>query len=253
MQLDVAECSAPERHQQVHGISSSAEGENTYDRTHDADSDHANVSTVFTVMPQNSAYELVSKCIADCGDEDAGIDLNDPEQVSTLCDDSAFAEASDKIRIVIHSPRTRLGILMRPGMSEVARQRNGRGEANEDERKLAAILVRLLSILSLLLSAGKDAILLVPWPGGSTSSLQESPLLHDNLKHRLSFRRFCSAPWHAECDYEVASSSYDLLDRDSLEDVLTTAVASERSADSDSGTLPRPIAVGGSASCHPRG
>ena len=123
-------------------------------------------SYILTVMPATCpAGKLVSDAMANMHVVEYLIDLDDNEQLDNLCDDTAFRSAAVKVKGIVEDPRCTAGVFIQPQMSIDA---GATIQSNkESTRKAAAILLRTLALLPLLVSAGREALWIVPWPAGS--------------------------------------------------------------------------------------
>ena len=131
-------------------------------------SDDAAELKVLTVIPQGPILDLVSSALEGTGIVDHAIDLDDPEQVDNLCDDTCFTRAARKLKSVIQGGDFLAGLFMHPGMTP--RRSDNQGK-KEDSRKAAAILLRMLTIIGMIMSADKRALLIIPWPLGSDETI----------------------------------------------------------------------------------
>ena len=161
-----------------------------------AHADTPSVISAVTISPCTPAYELISSCLAEGSVDDFNTNLSDPVEISNICDDTSFNQALPRIKAIIGSDCLRAGFMVLPGMtgssavsseapvsSEWDRRPNKcpsqrewialKSKEKEGQRTEAAILIRMLCIMSLLIAAGKRAIMLVPWPAGSTDTLME--------------------------------------------------------------------------------
>ena len=120
-----------------------------HDRDRDDHSDVARELNVLTVIPQGPILDLVSSALEGTGVIDHAIDLDDPEQVGNLCDDTCFARATRKLRAVIGDGNFLAGLFTHPGMAP--RRSDNKGK-KEDSRKAAAILLRMLTIIGMAMS-----------------------------------------------------------------------------------------------------
>ena len=168
----------------------------------DGHEDHG-VPMFITVMPSGPAYDVVSQALGNKVDE-SYIDLADDEQVRDFCDDSAFGQIADLFKYHLLHADVLGGIFMHPGMVPS-------GELNVTKKKEAmrhasAILVRIVSIITLLISAGKDIFVLVSWPQDSMDSILDFRLINEQLRSVLKSSRYSVPPWQGGGCYEIVSS-----------------------------------------------
>ena len=118
---------------------------------------------------------------------DYNINLADEKVREELCDDTSFIRACARIRTIISSPVVSSGMIMHLGMTRedgddkkiptsprpnicptreewIAMKSN----MQEAHRRDAALLLRLLSMIMLIITAGRDVFFIVPWPSSSS-------------------------------------------------------------------------------------
>ena len=64
-----------------------------------------------------------------------------------------------------------------------------RSKAKENQRNGAAVLVRLLTIFAMLVSSGRQVLLLIPWPSRSSTTLLNSKRFDEELKKNGAFNQ----------------------------------------------------------------
>ena len=145
------------------------------------------MKSILTVMPEGPAYELASAEFELHGITDFNVCLSDAAQIDNLCDDTAFAHSIPKFTNIADDDALTGGMLMHPGMkcdgdeseSKSWEQRPNtcpsqaewitmRSNAKESQRKAAAILVRVITIMAMIINAGKD----VDWPLVASRSMR---------------------------------------------------------------------------------
>ena len=211
----------------------------TDDRRRPAPSDPAPITgtSVFTISPECPAYDLIAGEFEHRGIDDLNVNLSDIEQSGSFCGDTAFTQSLSKVKKIINDARTMAGIMIHPGMLENApAPAHGEADANscpsreqwiklksqakESNRSMAAILVRMLTVLALLLNSGKQLMLMVPWPAGSEESVMKSKLMDETTKRRLKSVRYAVHPWADDATYEVITNSGVFNNEVSLEDAI---------------------------------
>ena len=94
-------------------------------------------------------------------------------------------------------------------------------KSKEAQRSNAALLIRMLTIRSLVIPSGKEVLLMVPWFRNSKGSLMASDLIDNNIKDTLTSSRYEVSPWQGDAAYEVVTNMSVDLSTYSLEDVIT--------------------------------
>ena len=189
---------------------------------------------VLTVIPRGPILDLVSSALEGTGIADHAIDLEDPEQVDNLCDDTCFSQATRKLRDLIADGNFLAGLFMHPGMTSQKSNKQGK---KEDSRKAAAILLRMLAIIGMIISADKRTLLIVPWPLGSGETITDSKLITPDMLSKVHTTKYSAPPWQDDVEYELVTN-FELDASISLEDVVRTFVTGN-SDDTQHGVIPQ--------------
>ena len=113
----------------------------------------------------------------------------------------------------------------------------------------------MITILTLLLQAGKDVMLLIPWPSQSDDNIMSSKLIGDFIGDLLQLVKYVVPPWEEEASYEVVANSGAFDDKASLEDAMLNFFSDTVAASTSTSSAgpPCPSGVGVQASRCPRG
>ena len=150
-------------------------------------SPHTTPSSVLTVMPRGPAHEVAQKTLDATQIVEYAIDLNDARQVDDLCDDTAFKSAACRIKELVNQESFTVGLFAHPGMSIDA---NIKHESKEKIRRAAALLLRTVTLIAILLAADRRILWLVPWPSDSDESILDSTLVDKRVSTRLASHRY---------------------------------------------------------------
>ena len=238
----------------------------------DADApNHNNTDDNVVSPPENYAYQLVAHELDKLKLVDFNINLDDPDQAANLCDDTAFTQGMPKLQSITTSSSLIAGIRIHPGMDDDRQNHNVssdrpnicpsreeciamRSKAKENQRNGAAVLVRLLTIFAMLVSSGRQALLLIPWPSRSTTTLLNSRFLDEELKKKVRAIKYEVPPWTTDASYEVITTSSTFNSDISLEDATKEFIDTSSSSLQSSTASPScPTGVGGACFALPSG
>ena len=95
-----------------------------------------------------------------------------------------------------------------------------KAEAKENQRSGAAILVRLITIMAMLIEAGCRTMLLAPWPPSSKEPLMNWKLLDEKIKSKVKAYKYEAPPWASEASSDIIANCDIFGGGDSQEDAM---------------------------------
>ena len=115
-------------------------------------------------MQKGPAYEVAQRTLDATQIVEHAIDLDDDRQVDELCDDTAFKSAAGRVKKLVNEVSFTVGLFAHTGMNIDVKIKR---ESKEKIRRAAALLLRTVTLIAILLSADRKILWLVPWPSDS--------------------------------------------------------------------------------------
>ena len=92
-----------------------------------------------------------------------------------------------------------------------------KSKMKEAHRRDAALLLRLLSILVRVVSAGKDVFFIVPQPSSSAGSVMDLKGIVGKYRKQLRPNKYMASPSDGDCTYEIITNAKVFDNNESLE------------------------------------
>ena len=125
-------------------------------------------------------------CLDEADVEENYADISADTGIQNLTDEIVFTEFASNVDRAIADGRTFGFLATHPGIKNQAQTRDSKG--NERVRGMAALLVRVFTILGISIQARSLVILILPW-GSAEATIKESEL-YSKIQRQISVHRF---------------------------------------------------------------